>query len=1750
MRHNRKPYLFGIILLVSFTVLAVSGSFIRSARARGGAVKGEKRATGTADQSSANEPGKRHQDADAKRVPNKEEAERKGKLAPTPKLNADEDEDEADDADIPPFMRGKINEQEYLTARQEWVNSKFGMTPGLTYDPMIRVHAIEQMEGQRAALKAKASKLRNAPGAVVPQIASGVWTELGPRPAPNGQTSTVNQPVSGRTVAIAIHPTNPNIVYVGGAQAGVYRTLNGGQTWTPIFDGAQSLVIGALALAPSNPDILYVGTGEAGQCGSGCYAGIGVYRIDNASTTANLTGPINPLRNYNDNLSNPVSANIFTGRAISKILVNPTDPSIIFVATASGVIGNPNQAPGGGTIPPTGIRGIYRLANATGPAPGVTSTKLTVSATNCFDTPCTGNQSILDMVYDGLDPTGNTIALWLRPTTGTEGGVYRTTNALTTGTFTNTLSTVSTTVPRGEMASVTIAGVTTMYLADGEGTGAGGACTTTNCGKLRKSIDGGQTWSAQLAGANNFCGGQCFYDISIAIDPVNANIAYVGGAAGTSIMRRTTDGFATVVNTPSRQVGLHADNHVLAITPAPNNNIIYNGTDGGIWRTEDSATSWQSLNNSTYSATQFQSIAIHPTDRYMTLGGSQDNGSHMMKANNEPEKPINGFTRVDFGDGGYARIDQTATDTTNVVMYHTYFNQTGNQIGFARVSQTTCAAEGQWAFKGASTAAAAPNACGDASGANGMLLTDTVQFYAPLELGPPVIGSTGNTVYFGTDRLYRSINKGDTMVLSSQAPITAAQTLTTIAISPQDDNYRVVGLTDGHVWGTATGSTTLVDITPAGAPARLVGKLMFDPTNKDIVYASYGGQAITANQHIWKTTNFSAVSPTWTATANGIPDVPVNALAVDPASSNNVYAGTDIGVFVSTDGGATWNPYGTGLPAIAVFDMALQNANRFLRIATHGRGWWEISLVPAGGVTISGTVTVTGAADNSGVTVLLNEGQQSVVTGPAGTYSFPGLNPGGNYTVRPVLSGRTFTPSFATFNDIANTQTGVNFTGALSSSSTAAAGSVIISEFREQGPGGSTDEYVELYNNTNSNITVATNDGSAGWGLANPSIPLLITVIPDGTVIPARGHFLVVGTGYSLRAYAGGDLNVATDIPSNLGIGLFNTANTANFTTGNLIDSVGFTGDATLGEGTRLTSIGVTAVEHAFVRKFLNDTNNNAADFVLVSTSGATIGSTASALGAPNPADLASPLHDNASIASAVVDPAQSPGSSPNRDRCPTCTSTNAPLGTLTLRRRFTNNTAQTITRLRFHVMQLSTLNNTEGQSSPADLRQLTSASTTFATAPCVQGTMVEQPAVQVMGGGLNSTVTADLSGDFTDNCNDDGFAGLAVGEGVNLQFALGVQTAGNFQFLVYVEALPHGGGSFFVAGNTEVASPTAAPASISGSISAVDGSPLAGVSMNLGGALSAETITDSNGNYSFAKVETNGFYTVTPALANYTFSPANRSFSLVANKTDAVFTGSPNATASTNAIDTNEYFVRQQYLDFLSREPDQSGFDYWVGKLNRCNTDLNCRREARIDVSAAFFNSEEFQDTGSYVYRLYQGALGRQLTYAEFTADRSQVVGGANLNTSKTAFANAFVSRAEFAQTYQTSTTADSFVDALLQTTRAATGVDLASARATLISHYQTGSTMNESRALVVRDLAENSDLGTAVYNPSFVLMEYFGYLHRGAEPGGYGFWLNVLNQSDPQNYRGMVCSFITSTEYQHRFGNVVTRSNADCAP
>ena len=345
-----------------------------------------------------------------------------------------------------------------------------------------------------------------------------------------------------------------------------------------------------------------------------------------------------------------------------------------------------------------------------------------------------------------------------------------------------------------------------------------------------------------------------------------------------------------------------------------------------------------------------------------------------------------------------------------------------------------------------------------------------------------------------------------------------------------------------------------------------------------------------------------------------------------------------------------------------------------------------------------------------------------------------------------------------------------------------------------------------------------------------------------------------------------------------------------------------------------------------------------------------------------------------------------------------------------------------------------------------------------------------------------------------------------------------------------------------------ETAAPTAAPASITGRISNPDGSPLGGVILNLGGSQSARTISDSNGLYRFDNVETGKLYFVRPERANFSFSPSERTFSLNADMTNAVFTANPASIPTANPLDADLFFVRQQYLDFLGREPDLPGLFYWTGELDKCGTDAHCLSARRIDISAAFFMEAELQQTGSYVYRLYKGALGRRLTYEEFSADRQKVLGGADLEASQKAFADEFVKRTEFVEKYSQATGAESFVDSLLASIEQTSGADLSNQRNALIESYNGGASMNQSRALALSKAIEVRAFKEAEYNPSFVLMEYFGYLKRNPETEGYQFWLNVLEKKEPGNYRGMVCSFLTSAEYQQRFSAVTPHSNREC--
>ena len=810
------------------------------------------------------------------------------------------------DADMPAFMRDRMDRGEYLARRQGWYDRVRGTMQGAT--ARNREQAVRQMQAQVRSF---------GPFGVAP-----AWTPLGPEPIPNGQTFPVVA-VSGRVTCIAVDPQHADTVYVGTAQGGVYRSFDGGAHWTSLFDGAASLAIGAIALAPSDPSILYVGTGEpSSSCDS--YFGVGLYRIDGANATPVLNGPIDP----------PVPTGVpgthaFTGRSISKILVTPTDPADIWVSTATGIGGIGCDALSG-VVPPLALRGLYHSTDATSADPSFTKVRVTGQGSVGAD--LTGNVSIMDMAFLPEDP--NVLLCHVRSLVGV-GGVWRTANLLSGS---PTFSLVLATTDLNGRATFTVTpragGPSRVLLATSES--AVGTDCTTGSGAIRRSQNGGLTFSGkQLSGGGGFCGGQCWYDIVITADPQDTTVVHLGGSADgacSSEYTRSLNAGVGFSDANWSDAGIHADCHAIECAPS-NPSIVYMGNDGGIYRSADRGFSWVSRNTAGFSATQFQSLAVHPYDPHFTIGGTQDNGTNWMDHDAS-------WFRSDFGDGGFTAIDQGSADTSNVVMYHTYYNVSNQLIGLARATTTACASDGEWAFRGAGYVDPALNCEGVALGANnGIGGSDPVLFYAPIALGP----GTPNTVYFGTSILYRSTTRGDTMTAVSQT-LSNGGAISAIGIAAMNDGVRIAGTEDGKLFATTTGSSVLTDVRNAGMPANYVSRAVIDPADPNTAYVTFAGYGVTAGQHIWRTRDLAAGASAWEPAGTGLPDIPVNAFVVDSLSHNYLYAGTDIGVYVSSDFGATWTPLGTGLPIVAVFDMAIQPRARLLRVATHGRGLWEYPL--------------------------------------------------------------------------------------------------------------------------------------------------------------------------------------------------------------------------------------------------------------------------------------------------------------------------------------------------------------------------------------------------------------------------------------------------------------------------------------------------------------------------------------------------------------------------------------------------------------------------------------------------------------------------------------------------------------------------------------------------------------------------------------------------------------------------------------
>ncbi|MDX6384781.1 MAG: hypothetical protein QOK48_2354 [Blastocatellia bacterium] len=335
---------------------------------------------------------------------------------------------------------------------------------------------------------------------------------------------------------------------------------------------------------------------------------------------------------------------------------------------------------------------------------------------------------------------------------------------------------------------------------------------------------------------------------------------------------------------------------------------------------------------------------------------------------------------------------------------------------------------------------------------------------------------------------------------------------------------------------------------------------------------------------------------------------------------------------------------------------------------------------------------------------------------------------------------------------------------------------------------------------------------------------------------------------------------------------------------------------------------------------------------------------------------------------------------------------------------------------------------------------------------------------------------------------------------------------------------------------------------------------------------------TAANGTLSFATGESSK--TITVLINQDSYVEGVETFTVImSNLTGgAVFGSVFSATVTinddpteptTNVIDDASNFVRQNYHDFLNREPDASGLAFWTDQITSCGADQACIEIRRINVSAAFFLSIEFQGTGYLVERLYKTSFGDVLQsstfggahqllvpvvrFNQFLPDTQEIARGVvvgqpgwemALENNKQAFVAAFVQRSPFTTAFPTTRTPDQFVDQLntnagnvLSTTERATAIGLFGSA--------TNTTNLTARVQVLRQIAEDSDLNSAEFNRAFVLMQYFGYMRRNpndpqdTDYSGYDFWLTKLNQFNGNFVNAeMVKAFITSTEYRQRFG------------
>ena len=707
--------------------------------------------------------------------------------------------------------------------------------------------------------------------------------------------------ISGRATDVAVMTPKGKsyTVYVATATGGVWKTANEGVSWEPIFDQAPSTAIGDVAIAPSDQNTVWVGTGEANIFRSS-NAGAGIYRSADGGATWQHMG----------------LAGTYT---IARILVHPANPAIVYVA-ASGHEWSDNPD-----------RGVYKTIDG-----GRNWQKV------LFVDDRTG---AIDLVMDPVDPNTLYAATWQRVRRrwndprnepGSHGsGLHKSVNGGKTWTPINTgLPEAPFRGRIGIDVCRTKPNVLYAFVDNSEGAREAKPGELDAYGRQRggtikgaeiyRSDDKGRTWRRvsesnaymeRAAGTYGWVFGQ------VRVDPNDPDTVYFMGLD----LNQSTDGGKTF----KPLEGMHGDHHALWIDPA-NSNYLFNGNDGGVCVSYDKGKNWRTFTRD-FPVVQFFNVSFDMASPFHVLGSVQDHGSYRAVVDlsrGRDKVPAVEFEGAPGGEGSTHAVDP---NDPNVIYSSTFYGRVtranlaktvaatrpGQRARYESVNILPKVADGEPALRG--------------------------QWLAPTILSP----HNPNIVYHGMQYLFRSVNRGDTWErispdLTRNNPAELGdipyQCLFTVSESPKRFGLIYAGTDDGRLHVTKDAGATWSEITRGLVPERWISRVVASAFDERTVYAAQNGKRWDDfGAYLWKSTDYGA---TWKSIAANIPCGPINVIREDPANPKVLYAGTDMGVFVSADGGESWNVLGGNLPSTFVHDLIIHPRDRMIVIATHGRGLW------------------------------------------------------------------------------------------------------------------------------------------------------------------------------------------------------------------------------------------------------------------------------------------------------------------------------------------------------------------------------------------------------------------------------------------------------------------------------------------------------------------------------------------------------------------------------------------------------------------------------------------------------------------------------------------------------------------------------------------------------------------------------------------------------------------------------------------